>query len=238
VARETRRLPRLWIIDPSLHHPEDQGVAEILRDWSGRSRLFRPGLDPASGPVPGTGYDTDGVVLLGSAASVYDTHPWLAPLTAWIRPLLRGRPSLPLLGVCFGHQLIAHLAGGRVDHVDAQRSKVLGVEPSRLAGGRLLPGEHELRVVVSHREEVKQAPADYRVTARRERSPIDGLEHRLLPVFSFQFHPEAREEFARRAGLPLASIDGRLREDGGRVLAAFLDRVRAEASARLAEEES
>ena len=67
---------------------------------------------------------------------------------------------------------------------------------------------------------------------------IDGLEHRTLPIFSFQFHPEAREEFARRAGLPLASIDSRLRRDGGRVLAAFLERVRAEALRRQAEKKS
>jgi GMP synthase-like glutamine amidotransferase len=203
-------------------------VAEILRDWTGAGRVFQPGLVAGDGPHPGSGHECDGVVLLGSAASVYDTgHDWLPRLSAWIRPLLKGEPCIPVLGVCFGHQLIAHLAGGRVDYVDAEGTKILGVEQTRLAGGRLLPGEHALRVVVSHREEVKQAPPDYRVTARRDRSPIDGLEHRSLPVFSFQFHPEAREEFARRAGLAAGLIDDHLREDGRRVLAAFLDLVRA-----------
>jgi GMP synthase-like glutamine amidotransferase len=224
----TPRPARLWIIDPSLHHPEDQGVAEILGGWSGSSHLFQPGLEPGDGPRPGSGYDCDGVILLGSAASVYDAqHAWLPRLSAWIRPLLNGERRIPLLGICFGHQLIAQLARGRVDFVDADRSKVLGVEQTRLEGGRLLPGEHALRVVVSHREEVKQAPPDYRITARRDRSRIDGLEHRTLPVFSFQFHPEAREEFVRRAGLAPSLIDDRLREDSRRLLAAFLARVRA-----------
>jgi GMP synthase-like glutamine amidotransferase len=219
------------VIDPSLHNAEDQAVAEVLRGWEGTSRLFRPALAPGDGPDPGTGYPTGAVVLLGSAASVYDTHAWIPALASWIRPILRGKERIPLLGVCFGHQLIAHLAGGRVDFVDESHSKTVGVERTRLTGGRLLPGEHVLNVVVSHREEVKRAPDGYRVTARRDSTPIDGLEHRTLPIFTFQFHPEAREEFARRAGIPSALIDDRLCHDSGRVLAAFLGQVRAAAAA-------
>ena len=134
--------------------------------------------------------------------------------------------GIPLLGVCYGHQLIAHLAGAAVDWVEPGRAKVVGVEESRLSGGRLLPGEHCLRVVVSHREEVKKPPPGYRVTARRPSAEIDGLEHEQLPVFSFQFHPEAREEFARQAGIDVDRIDERLRVDSLRVLAAFLREVR------------
>jgi GMP synthase-like glutamine amidotransferase len=220
---------RLWVIDPSLRHAENQGVDEVLRGWSGTSRVFWPGSEPATGPGPETGWDTDGVVLLGSMASVHDPSDWIARLADWMRPLLSGERRIPVLGVCFGHQLIAHLARARVAFVDSGQDKRVGVEPSRLEGGRLLPGRHCLRVLVSHREVVKQAPADYRVTARRDSAPIDGLEHRELPVFSFQFHPEAREEFAMRAGLDTAVIDQRLREDGRRILAAFLEQVRAAA---------
>ena len=45
---------RLWVVDPSLHRPEDQGVDEVLRGWAGESRRFRPALD-GDGPRPGGG---------------------------------------------------------------------------------------------------------------------------------------------------------------------------------------
>ena len=61
--------PSLWVIDPSLRRPEDQGVREVLAGWSGSHRLFRPARD-GDGPGPETGYDAQGVVLLGSMASV------------------------------------------------------------------------------------------------------------------------------------------------------------------------
>ncbi len=216
----------MWVIDPSVSNAEDQGVEEILREWSGSHRLFRPALDRGDGPDPSTGYETDGIVLMGSAASVYDEHEWLAPLAAWLRPLLRGEPRIPLLGLCFGHQMIAHVGRGKIGYVSDDRSKVVGVEETCLDQGRLLPGRHRLRVVVSHREEVKPAPPDFTVSARRTHAPIDGLEHRELPIFSFQFHAEAREEFAARAGVDLSEIDARLRNDSLRVLSAFRDRVR------------
>ncbi len=222
--------PRLWIIDPSRFHPEGQGVEQILAEWPGTSRLFRPALVPGDGPGPDTGYETDGIVLMGSASSVYDEDPWIAPLAGWLGPLLRGVPRIPLLGLCFGHQLIAHLAGGRVGFVAPDRSKIVGVERTRMAGGRLLPGEQTLHVVASHCEEVKRAPPGYVVTARRPNAPIDGLEHRDLPVFSFQFHPEAREEFATRCGIDLRRIDDRLRADSQRLLSAFRSRVHAATS--------
>ncbi len=221
-----RSQPTLWVIDPSLEHPEDQGIEQILRPWPGASRVFRPGLRPGDGPGPESGYDVDGIVLMGSAASVLDDHPWMRPLEAWLRPLLEGELRIPVLGICFGHQMIAHVARGRVDWVDPDRRKIVGVESTHLGGGRLIRGEHQLRVVVSHREVVKVAPAEYRVTASRVHSPVDGLEHESLPVFSYQFHPEAREEFARRAGIRPEAIDDRLRADSDRVLAAFVGQVR------------
>lgn len=215
---------RLWIIDPSARRPEEQGVAEILHGWTGSFRLFRPGLHAEEVP-PAAGYDADAIVLMGSAASVHDEIPWLAAVSDWLRPLVCGEVRVPVLGICFGHQLIAHLAGGVVDWVAADRAKLVGVARSNLSGGRLLPGDHELSVVVSHREEVKRKPPGFRVCASRGAIAIDGLEHERLPLFSFQFHPEARDEFAAHAGIPVDQIDARIHDDGRRLLRAFLDRT-------------
>ena len=103
----------------------------------------------------------------------------------------------------------------------------MGVEISELEGGRLLPGRHELRVVVSHREEVKRLAQGFRPVARRRGVAVDGMEHEALPVFSFQFHPEAGEEFAGHVGLDLREIDDRQRADSRKLLTAFRDRALA-----------
>ena len=226
---ETRSKPSrdatLWVIDPSVAHAEDQGVQEILRGWPGRSRVFRPALSSGDGPQAATGYDADGIVVMGSASSVHDEPAWAVSLSAWLRPVLDGEVEIPLLGICYGHQLIAHLAGGDVEFIDGEKTKHLGVEATELEAGCLLPGRHELRVVVSHRERVARCPERYRVVARRAVSPIDGIEHEELPVFSFQFHPEAREDFASSAGIEQRAIDSRVREDSQRLLGAFRSRV-------------
>ena len=216
----SERSPSLWVIDPSVHHPEDQGVREVLEGWPGRSRVFHPARN-GDGPAPGTGYDAQGVVLLGSAESVHEPLPWMERLAAWLDPVLEGHRRCSLLGICFGHQLIAHRRGGRIGFLQPDRSKLVGVEASELEGGRLIRGRQSLSVVVSHREEVKRKPPGYRVVARRGSVACDGLEHETLPIFSFQFHPEARDDFARHAGIDPAAIDGRVREDSQRLLGAF-----------------
>lgn len=223
MRRRKLNVRMLWIVDPSLNTPEDQGVATILQGWDGKHRLFRPALRPGDGPDPDTGYDTDGIVIMGSAASVHDSFPWLQALSGWLRPVVLGERRLPLLGICFGHQLIAHLAGARV--IDLAGEKRVGVESSRLRDSLLVPGRDAMSVVVSHREVVTQVPAGYRVTAFREGVEIDGLEHERLPIGSFQFHPEAREEFADRAGIAPLAIDESVRADSRTLLDAFLSRV-------------
>jgi len=219
------RAKRLWVIDPSIHHAEDECVEQILAGWTGERRIFRPSLSPGDGPGPGDGYDADGVVVLGSSASVHEPLPWLRDLGAWLKPLLDGRRALPVLGICFGHQLVAHLAGARVGVLRPDGGKDLGLRDTLLEGGSLLPGRHDLKVVVSHRETVETLPDGYRVTARRPEVPIDGLEHDDLPMFTFQFHPEARRDFVARRGMDPAAIDDRVVGDSNRLLDAFRRRV-------------
>jgi hypothetical protein len=60
------------------------------------------------------------------------------------------------------------------------------------------------------------------VVARRPGIEIDGLEHERLQIFTFQFHPEAREEFADHIGIDPGLIDDRLRADSLKLLSAFI----------------
>ncbi len=218
---------RLLVIDPSTENPEDECCAEVLAGWQGEAQVLQPALRPGDGPTPGTGYDCDGVVVLGSRASVHDRDlPWLADLGAWLQPLVTGEIVRPVLGICFGHQLLAHLAGGNVGFLRGDRSKNAGFCHTELAGGRLQPGRRRLQVVISHREVVHTLPPFMRAVGSRPGVPIDAFEHLTLPLFGVQFHPEARGDFCRFRNLDFDAVAKRIRSDGNRILDAFRDLVR------------
>jgi GMP synthase-like glutamine amidotransferase len=219
----------LWVVDPSVVTAEEEGASAIVQSWGGPARIFRPALSPGDSPEPGTSADVVAVVVMGSRASVADDLPWLGGLVSFLRPVVSGELRLPLLGICFGHQLVAHLAGGRVAYRTADRSKLAAVETTQFTGGRLLPGPTRLRVAVSHAEHVEEVPHGWRVVARRPSCPIDSLEHETLPIFTVQFHPEARVDFARRAGIDPALIDAELLADSARLLGGFFAHVRRNA---------
>jgi GMP synthase-like glutamine amidotransferase len=215
------RQPHLLVIDPAMTIPEDQGAAEIAREWPGTWCVLRPCLRPGDGPGPAFGYEADAVAIMGSRASVRDDHAWLRELAAWLSPIVQGAVRRPLLGICFGHQLVAQLAGARVDWTHSDHHEERGFPETTLSGGRLLPGTHRFKVVASHYEAVHTVPAGFRITASRPQVPIDGLEHAQLPIFTWQFHPEGRDRFATKVGLDPAGIDGRVEEESRRLLAAF-----------------
>jgi GMP synthase-like glutamine amidotransferase len=164
---------------------------------------------------------------MGSRASVNDDLPWLRELGAWLDPVIAGTRRIPLLGICFGHQLIAHRAGAPVGRMRADGSEEKGVRTTRFAGSRLAP-DGPMRIVASHGEEVRDAPAGFRVTASRDRVRIDALEHETLPVYSVQFHPEARAGFLALRGVEAGPDDARAFEEQARYLAAFRRAARAE----------
>jgi GMP synthase-like glutamine amidotransferase len=189
--------------------------------WDGPSTVWAPALDP-DGPSPRSAEPFAAVVLLGSRASVHDDGPWIRRLRDVLGPIVSGDVDRPFLGVCYGHQWLAHEAGGTVGVAIPDGSKIVGVADTRFQGGRLLPEGRVLRVIVSHREAVTRIPERFLVTATRTDCAIDALEHAERPLFGVQFHPEARDDFARSAGFDPALIDERVRSDSAAVLRAFL----------------
>jgi GMP synthase (glutamine-hydrolysing) len=124
-----------------------------------------------------------GIILSGGPNSVYDEG---AP-TADPRLFELG---VPILGLCYGMQLMAQASGGTV--VPAGRREY-GRAQVTVLGGRLFGsfGPNESTTVwMSHGDHVETAPPGYRVTASSENSPIAGMEHERLPLVAVQFHPE------------------------------------------------
>ena len=68
---------------------------------------------------------------------------------------------------------------------------------------------------------VKRVPPGYRVVARRGPVAVDGMEHESRPIFGFQFHPEAREEFLLARGLDPAELGVEARAECDGLVDAF-----------------
>jgi len=139
-----------------------------------------------------------GIVILGSSASVHEHHPWQETLAAWLVPLVER--GVPTLGICYGHQLLAHMLGGEVGFVYPDHHKISGVRDVRIDATPCWPAATG-PLIVSHRETVTKPPASMRVFARSAggsaQGPeiLDGLYHERLPLWTFQSHPEATPAF-------------------------------------------
>jgi GMP synthase (glutamine-hydrolysing) len=124
-----------------------------------------------------------GVILSGGPNSVYEENvPTADP------ELLR--LGTPVLGLCYGMQVLAHLSGGNVTRADRRE---YGRASVTVEGGRLFRGfgrGEETPVWMSHGDHVDVPPPGYRVTARSDNSPIAAIEHIAEPLFGVQFHPE------------------------------------------------
>ncbi len=124
-----------------------------------------------------------GIILSGGPASVYDEHvPTADPALLEM--------GTPVLGLCYGMQLVAHLSGGRV--IAASRREY-GRANVTVLGGRLFDGfgkGEETPVWMSHGDHVDVAPPGYDVTASSPNSPVAAFEHHERPLFGVQFHPE------------------------------------------------
>ncbi|SNR34684.1 type 1 glutamine amidotransferase [Halorubrum vacuolatum] len=131
----------------------------------------------------------DGVVLSGSTASVYadDHDDWLTPATEIVRRCRDAR--VPLLGVCFGHQLIHQAFGGTVER-DTRRAHF--VEMESVAEDTILDGVDPV-VPVLHADLVVDPASELITTARTSYNEHFCSRHRDAPIWTVQFHPEFTE---------------------------------------------
>lgn len=133
---------------------------------------------------------TDAIIISGSAASCVEPPPWAARIEHFIRSAVSRQ--LPVLGVCFGHQMVARALWGP-GAVRPSSTPELGWLPIRRnsTADPLLDGiEHEFDVFCSHVEEVASLPEAAVALAASDDCAIQAYRVVDKPIWGVQFHAE------------------------------------------------
>jgi len=123
-----------------------------------------------------------GIILSGGPASVYE--PGAPSLPRYVL-----ESDLPILGICYGMQLLTHLLGGQVARATEREYGPAQVE--LLQEEQLLaPLRHAPQVWMSHGDRVTSMPPGFEILARSANSPVAAMGHRASRRYAVQFHPE------------------------------------------------
>ena len=158
-------------------------------------------------PAPGA---FEALLITGSPAGVYDDFPWIPRLVDFLR---RTKGNTPMVGVCFGHQVMAEAFGGHVRK--SEKGWGIGLHRYRVLSAEPWMGDvpDEIAIPVSHQDQVVELPPHAHVVAANAFTPFAVLAYEDQPAVSFQCHPEFSTAYAkaiaerRRGQVPDAQIE-------------------------------
>jgi GMP synthase-like glutamine amidotransferase len=212
------RHPRVIVVnndDPD----SDYGATCLAEAFEGS---FDPEVVSPLGGLPRAerwidGREAEAIVLSGSDRSLKEGLPWMLEEEALLRAAVGAR--VPVLAVCFGHQLLGEAFGAslvtREKRVGLFEVTLVGRDPAfdGLSGVAVVPEQHA--------DQLSAVPDGFRLIATSDYCPIQAIRHNAAPVYGVQFHPcytdsvfEADEEWGS-----LAELRGRFYHDGSVVLA-------------------
>jgi GMP synthase-like glutamine amidotransferase len=146
-------------------------------------------------PDPG---DFDGYVISGSRYSVYEDRQWISDLLEFVRQCWTR--EVRVVGICFGHQVIAHALGGKTEKADVGWG--FGIQTAKITHRQgwmtdtdTLNGDL-YNLIVIHQDQVVEMPPQFRTIAENDFCPNSMIvaDGKMLGI---QGHPEFSKEFCR-----------------------------------------
>ncbi len=135
----------------------------------------------------------EGWLITGSKFSAYGKQPWIPGLKTFIRKIVNA--DLPLVGICFGHQIIAEALGGRVEKSD--KGWGLGFDTYTIAPDSPLGEPDKITLNIFHQDQIVELPPGAEVFASSDFCEYAGL-YIGEQIMTIQAHPEFENEFNRQ----------------------------------------
>ena len=157
----------------------DQLIARRVRDMSVFAQI-EPYNKITPEEIKKEGYK--GIIFTGGPNSVYDEKsPHYNPVILEL--------GIPVLGICYGDQLMAYMAGGEVG--SAQNSSEYGKTRLYVDGSVLFDGvPAEINCFMSHNDFIKKIPTGFKIIAHTDKCPAAGMSNDSKKLYGVQFHPE------------------------------------------------
>ena len=163
------------------------------------------------------------IILSGGPSSVYEENS--PSLDAKILEL-----GIPVLGICYGFQVLAQALGGRVDKTGKREYGATDLKLS--SSGTLLASQPEIQVCwMSHGDQVMEAPSGFEVLASTATTPVAAFENLDKRVFGVQWHPEVKHSEQGQQVLKNFLYEGAGIEpswNSGNVIAEQVEKIRAQ----------
>jgi GMP synthase (glutamine-hydrolysing) len=157
-------------------------IGRRIREHGVYSEIVAHDIKPEEIKLLQEKFNVKGLIFSGGPASVYEPNapksdPHLLDL------------ELPILGLCYGHQLIADMVGAKVEPAQQREYGIAYVIIDKPVGVLKGLGKKE-KVWMSHGDTVFTMPAEFEVLAHTENCPVAAFRHKQKPVYGLQWHPE------------------------------------------------
>lgn len=168
-----------------------------LLDRAGKNLSYQS-YSVINGEMPDSVHECDGWLITGSRHGVYENLPWMLDLQTFIREI--DVAKVPLVGICFGHQIVAQALGGEVVESDkgwgigVQSYQVDAVQPwmQRIPDQVHMPDQ--VNIYAFHQDQIVKLPPQAQVYSSSEFCPYAGLSYGDS-IITMQAHPEFEEEY-------------------------------------------
>jgi GMP synthase (glutamine-hydrolysing) len=167
----------------------DQWFLDVIHQLGGRGEIVNAHQNPVLPDIHGY----CGVLITGSPAMVTDKARWSEDLGCWLAQHVGD--GVPILGVCYGHQLLAHALGGEVDYQPGGReigSLRLTLQPDADSDRLFSSVKDDFHAHLTHSQSVVRIPPGARLLASSSRVEVQAL-HFGFNCWGLQFHPEFNE---------------------------------------------
>jgi len=157
-------------------------ISRRIREHGVYSEIAPHDISPEEVATLNEKFNIKGLILSGGPSSVYELNaPRLHPRILEL--------SLPILGLCYGHQLLAQIINGRVEPATCKEYGIAQVNIDKPVG--ILEGlSDKEQVWMSHGDTVMAPPPEFEALAHTDNCPVAAFRHKTKPIYGLQWHPE------------------------------------------------